>query len=222
MIGVVFALFIPTVTAVVLCYLYQRNYLKCLQDSKHNQAHDDDSIHYEDIEDYAEIPESKMIQNYPYSYADADSVAPPVKPREPTRTKATNPYLSLPDANRLSKLTAGSEEKSGRKNKDLSKDFTYLLRKNKCESHQGFDKDRIGSTVSVESISGYLKPSFQRKKSNIFYRRRSNVMTDSNGYLNEDGKGENDERGSYIEISLDKTVDENDVENKHSNIAESS
>lgn len=196
--GVLFALLI--ITAVVLYVLYRHGYLPCLNHWLKPEVQED--VQYDDIEDYAEIAEGKMIQNYPYSYADSDSAAPPVKPREPNIKNKRNHYLSLPDADRASKLPAETGDLSD-KMKGLSKDYTDLLRQGRCDSYGKSGKKRGENTVSVESTSGYLKPSIRRKVEMKSQLRKGDVFTDDMDCT--EAISEDEKRGSYVRLSTDET-----------------
>ncbi|CAG2185593.1 Multiple epidermal growth factor-like domains protein 11,Multiple epidermal growth factor-like domains protein 6 [Mytilus edulis] len=119
------------------------------------------SNYYEDIDDYAEIPDSKLHPNYPYSYADSNDVKPPIKERIPTTKRKTNQYLSLTEAQRLSKLSSISGElKSHGGSTDYLNPYTGLLKDAKCASYQDINKEkpeRKSSSESIQSESGYVK-----------------------------------------------------------------
>ncbi|CAC5357943.1 Cell death abnormality protein 1 [Mytilus coruscus] len=141
------------------------------------------SNHYEDIDDYAEIPDSKLLPNYPFIYADSTDVKPPIKERQPTtKRKKTNHYLSLTDAQRLSKLSASSGDmKSHGGSTDYLNPYTGLLKDAKCASYQEISKEtkeRKSNSESIQSESGYVKLSSGTSKTKDSNKRQWNDYTD--------------------------------------------
>lgn len=163
--------------------------LKCRTNSRNRQQlqqkkrGDCSSNFYEDIDDYAEIPDSKLHPNYPYSYADSNDVKPPIKERIPTTKRKTNQYLSLTEAQRLSKLSATSGElKSHGGSTDYLNPYTGLLKDAKCDSYQDINKEtkeRKSSCESIQSESGYVKIASGTTETKDGNKRQCNDYTDA-------------------------------------------
>lgn len=158
-VGIVVGILVLVGCLLFIIVMKRRKSMTAVHELQKMRRDDFSSNHYEDIDTYAEIPDSKLLPNYPYSYADSTDVKPPIKERQPTTKRTRNIYLSVTDAQRFSKLSVSSGDiKSNGDSSDYLNPYTGLLRDAKCASYQEINKVTKERKSSNESESGYVKP----------------------------------------------------------------
>ncbi|CAG2224434.1 unnamed protein product [Mytilus edulis] len=179
-VGIVVGILVLVGCLLLIVVLKRRKRMSAIQDLQKMKRDDFSSNHYEDIDTYAEIPDSKLLPNYPYSYADSTDVKPPIKERQPTTKRTRNIYLSVTDAQRFSKLSVSSGDiKSNGDSSDYLNPYTGLIRDVKCASYQEINKVTKERNLSNESDSGYVKPASGAAKSNDINNRQCNDYIDA-------------------------------------------
>ncbi|OPL33887.1 LOW QUALITY PROTEIN: multiple 10 epidermal growth factor-like domains protein, partial [Mytilus galloprovincialis] len=182
-VGIVAGILVLVGCLLFIIVLKRRKSMTAVHELQKMRRDDFSSNHYEDIDTYAEIPDSKLLPNYPYSYADSTDVKPPIKDRQPTTKRTRNIYLSVTDAQRFSKLSVSSGDiKSNGDSSDYLNPYTGLIREAKCASYQEINnvtKERNLSNESNQSESGYVKPSTGAAKSNDSNKRQCNDFIDA-------------------------------------------
>ncbi|XP_063448972.1 multiple epidermal growth factor-like domains protein 10 isoform X2 [Mytilus trossulus] len=179
-VGIVAGILVLVGCLLFIIVLKRRNSMTAVHELQKMRRDDFSSNHYEDIDTYAEIQDSKLLPNYPYSYADSTEVKPPIKERQPTSKRARNIYLSVTDAQRFSKLSVSSGDiKSQCESSDYLNPYTGLIRDAKCASYQEINKVTKERNASNESESGYVKPVSGTAKTNDINNRHCNDYIDA-------------------------------------------
>ncbi|XP_076106734.1 uncharacterized protein LOC143075255 isoform X1 [Mytilus galloprovincialis] len=179
-VGIVVGILVLVGCLLLIVVLKRRKRMSAKQELQKMKRDDFSSNHYEDIDTYAEIPDSKLLPNYPYSYADSTDVKPPIKERQPTTKRTRNIYLSVTDAQRFSKLSVSSGDiKSNGDSSDYLNPYTGLIRDVKCASYQEINKMTKERKSSNESESGYVKPASGAAKTNDGSNRQCNDYIDA-------------------------------------------
>jgi len=187
-IGSVVGILVLVVISLLLFIVFKHRQ-RANQEIKTQPTDEKSDVHYEDIDDYAEIGDVSILSQKQYSYAYADDVKPPVKERQQTTKRRTNQYLSITDCERISKISNGKEgvknqDGEGVKNQDggLDDAYTGLLREAKCASYQEMNLERrvrMSSNDSNEWEPGYLKPTSILNKEQDVKSKTGNGYTEA-------------------------------------------